>query len=175
MSHSPRHRRSWRASRAVRLAVVAVVALLVLAAVAGVATGQSASDDRAGDAEERLRAAVDAYAAGDATLDVPGRDQVVGPLNVEVRDDRRDATYEFSMVVTDDYRIDDFAAGPRDDARRKAVTDYATLVAVSEADDPARAFERAVRDGDVRIVGEDGHPIEQLKWMLLNLLRSILA
>jgi hypothetical protein len=165
--------RRQRSSRPSSTAHIVLAALLVgAAAVAGVgpAVAQSGSSSEAV-VEERLRTAVAAYAEGDATLDVPARGQVVGPLNVYVTDGS--ATYVFSLVVTESFGVESFAVGARDDARRKAVTDAATIERVAAADNPPRAFERAIRDGDVRIVGEDGHPIEQLKWAIGNLLRGL--
>jgi hypothetical protein len=150
---------------------LALAALVVLAGFAGTVQAQTAPESDAESVKELLRKAIDGYTDSGATIDVPGKRQVVGPLNVYVDDGPE--TYVYSLVVTPDLGIEEFAAGPRADATRRAVTDYATIQGIVNADNPPRALEQAVRNGDIRVEGEDGHPIEKIKWAILNFLRSI--
>jgi hypothetical protein len=162
-------RRLARGAVAVLLATLVVTAGLTTSV--GAQTDSSSAATDAESVEQFLRQAIDAYRASGASVDVPGKDQVVGPMNVHVIDGPN--TYVFSLVVTPEFDIEEFAAGPRADAKRRGVADYATLQEIMAADNPPRALEAAVLAGDIRVEAEPGHPIEAIKWAIVDLLRVI--
>jgi hypothetical protein len=144
-----------------------VRALLAVLAVAAASSGSAVAADQA-TVEAFLAEQVRGYQAGGERADLGQmEDDLVGPINVYVRDGP--AVYEFSAVVTEDMNVTEFRSGTREDAVRQATTDWETLRAIAGADDPVAASRTAVKSDAISVSGEPGHPFEQFKWMMFSL------
>lgn len=68
-------------------------------------------------------------------------------------------------------RIHGVRPGPHADPTLRLSTDRATFDSVRTADNPARAFQRGVSDGDVTVEGVG--PVDRLVWSVVDLLRGV--
>lgn len=156
-----------------RSRTIAVVLAVLLASTATGAVAQSSPpwEQEVYDAVSEM---IPAYNAGVASVDlgVAGDQLANRRVNVYVEDG--DATAVFSFRTDADNRIEDFRRGAHPDAQLRITTTRETVVRVARADDPAAAFRGAVSGGDIAVRGESGHPIEQVKWTVINTLRSFL-
>jgi hypothetical protein len=77
-----------------------------------------------------------------------------------------------SFHLTDDNRIRDLRAGPREDATIRIEMEKATFDRIAGADDPGAEFEQALEDGEVSVTrrGALGGPIESLVDVITDLL-----
>lgn len=76
-----------------------------------------------------------------------------------------------SFRLTEDNRITDLRAAPRDDATIRMATDRATFDRIANARSPGEAFARALDSGDIRISGIG--LASSLVWAVVNLLRDV--
>jgi hypothetical protein len=154
-----------------RIAVAAVLTVLLLST----STGAFAQSDPAweGEVYEAVSEMVPTYneRVSEVDLGIAGDQLADRRVNVYVEDG--DATAVYSFRTDADNRIEDFRRGAHPDARLRVTTSRATVVGVARADNPAAAFRAAVAGGDIVVTGERGHPVEQVKWTVINALRSV--
>jgi len=71
----------------------------------------------------------------------------------------------------------DLRESAHDDATLRMETDRATIASIADAnsgDQAANRFADAVRAGDIVIKGEQGNPVAQITWGVLNVLKGFL-
>jgi hypothetical protein len=144
-----------------RVPFVLAVALLILVAATGGAVAQSSGDDLYESVEEM----VPAYNDNADSINL-GPINLAGTSNIYIADG--DSTVTYAVTMDDRNRITGLSESRNDDAVRKITTDRETIQGIVGADNPARAFRDAVANDDIVISGENGQPIEQIKWAVIN-------
>jgi hypothetical protein len=153
---------------------VIVVVLIVSAGFSGVGFAQ-ADDPAWSDAlYEELAPMADAYNENVDTIDlgIAGDQLKERYTNLYVSGPGGTAVYSFYM--DSNLRMSDLSDAPNPDARLRMSTDKATVERIADASNPAAAFRTAVKADAIVITGEDGHPIEKIKWAVLNFLKGLL-
>ena len=149
-----------------------VQSVLVLVLLASVTTGGVVAQSDSGDADlyASLEEMVPAYNENADSVDL-GPISLAGANNLYIQDGASVITY--SILMDQQNRITGLDDGPDADAKRKITADRATVEAITSADNPASAFRDAVANDDIVIAGEDGQPIEKIKWAVLNLFKGV--
>ena len=144
-----------------RVPFVLAVALLIVVAATGGAVAQSSGDDL----YESLEEMVPAYNDNADSINL-GPINLAGTSNIYIEDG--DSTVTYAVTMDDQNRITELSDSRSDDAVRKITTDRETIQGIVEVDNPAMAFRDAVANDDIAITGENGQPIEQIKWVIIN-------
>lgn len=156
---------------------VGLALVTLLAAVAPGALAQTGSDADAppwsDEAYETVSEMVPKYneRVSEIDLGIAGDQLADRRANVYIEDGDQTAVYSFYM--DEQNRIQDLQRGAHPDAQLKITTTRDLLEAVASADDPAAAFREAVRNDEIRIAGERGHPVEQVKWTVVNAAKGL--
>jgi hypothetical protein len=157
--------------------VVGIMLVTLLAAAAPSALAQTGSDADApeweDEAYETFSEMVPKYneRVSEIDLGIAGDQLADRRVNVYIEDGDQTAVYSFYMDERN--RIRDLQRGAHPDAQLKITTRIDVLEAVASADDPAAAFRVAVRNDEIRIAGERGHPVEQAKWTVVNAVKGL--
>ncbi|MFC5278336.1 hypothetical protein ACFPM1_06120 [Halorubrum rubrum] len=154
--------------RSIRVFLTVVAAVLLVSAATGGAVAQSDGDE---DLFESLEEMVPVYNENAENVDL-GPVNLAGTSNVYIEDGDSETVY--SITMDERNRITALDDEPDEDAVRRITADRATLVGITEADNPAAAFRDAVANDDIVITGESGHVIEQVKWAVVNALKGLL-
>ena len=153
--------------------VVGVVLVALLAAAAPSALAQTDAPEWEDEAYETVSEMVPKYneRVSEIDLGIAGDQLADRRANVYIEDGDQTAVYSFYMDEAN--RIQDLQRGAHPDAQLKITTTRDVLEAVASADDPAAAFRVAVRNDEIRIAGERGHPVEQVKWTVVNTVKGL--
>jgi len=153
--------------------VVGVVLVALLAAAAPSALAQTDAPEWEDEAYETVSEMIPKYneRVSEIDLGIAGDQLADRRANVYIEDGDQTAVYSFYMDEAN--RIQDLQRGAHPDAQLKITTTRDVLEAVASADDPAAAFRVAVRNDEIRIAGERGHPVEQVKWTVVNTVKGL--
>lgn len=151
-----------------RVLVLAVAAVLAVSAVTGGVAAQSDGGD--GDLYESMEEMVPVYNENADSIDL-GPVNLAGTSNVYIQDG--DSTTTLSITMDGQNRITELNDSTSPDAKRKITTDRETIEEITSADNPAAAFRTAVKNDEIVISGEDGHVVEQVKWLVVNAIKGI--
>lgn len=156
-----------------RVSALFVACLLLVSPLAGGALAQSqedSADDEEDDLFTSLESMVPVYNENADSVDL-GPVNLAGTSNVYIEDNGSVRAYAVTMNA--DNEITNLSRGHSDDAVRKITTDRDTIERIASADDPAAAFRDAVAEDDIVIAGERGHPVESVKWAVVNVLKGL--
>lgn len=157
-----------------RPGAVLLATLLVASAATGVASAQTDEPDWSDEVYENVAEMLPTYneRVDEVDLGVAGDQLAEKRVNVYIVDGDQTATYSFYMDESN--RITDLQRDPHPDAQLRLHTSRRTIDDIADAEDPTQAFRDAVRTGDISISGEKGHPVEQVKWTVINFLAKFL-
>jgi hypothetical protein len=151
------------------LATVAVAVLLVAAASP---TGVAQSDDQwKSDLFDQFEANADLFNdnVDNVSLGVAGDQLANHRVNLYVNDG--DDQLIVSFYMDGDNHITDLQMGAHEDASLKMTTDRETVTGILASQTPAGDFRSAVADDRIVIGGEQGHPVQQVKWTVINIVK----
>jgi hypothetical protein len=151
-----------------------LVALSLLAATASPVVVAQSEDQWKSDLADRFAANVGTFNdnVDNASLGVAGDQLANHRVNFYVEDG--DDRLVLSFYMDGDNHVTDFRRGPHEDASLKMTTDRQTVEGILASPTPASAFRAAVADDRVVIAGERGHPVQQVKWAVINLVKPFL-